>query len=350
MIAVTTCQSIAGFLSVAGGLYMFWGAWKRRDQIFHRLVLAISIYTVLFGVLNVWGIAAVPKGTPGVHGARGNTTTCTIQGFLLNTSGMVISLYYVFLSIHSWAVIMHSKEFLSNPERYRWIENSIHVGVHLFPLASSVYLAVVEAFNPIGFKCWVASYPPGNSNIDNIAIGECERGPQNPGGVLWNFAILPTMMPYIPLQALIQQAVAYLGLIYWIHLPRFLFFSMTQRNDNNNNNSSNENRSFSFFVDLWQAGETTGDTEPVRNSISVDDVLPTKNGDHTDAAKQQQQQKQKQKLQSIARVSFNIFDGTNSSDAFRDFIFDGDSDDEENDMHESKYWSGCQKTHRSKES
>lgn len=43
------------------------------------------------------------------------------------------------------------------------------------------------------------------------------------------------------------------------------------------------------------------------------------------------------------RFSFNIFDGTASSGGkFAAFVFEGDSDDEESDMAETRKWSGCQ--------
>jgi len=42
------------------------------------------------------------------------------------------------------------------------------------------------------------------------------------------------------------------------------------------------------------------------------------------------------------RTSFNIFDGTAPSSNFSEFVFDGDSDDEENDFAESQHWAGCQ--------
>jgi len=43
------------------------------------------------------------------------------------------------------------------------------------------------------------------------------------------------------------------------------------------------------------------------------------------------------------RFSFNIFDGTVSSGGkFAAFVFEGDSDDEEDDVAETRMWSGCQ--------
>lgn len=40
--------------------------------------------------------------------------------------------------------------------------------------------------------------------------------------------------------------------------------------------------------------------------------------------------------------SFNIFDGTNATGAFADFIHDGDSDDERADNAQTTHWSSVQ--------
>ena len=37
--ALSFTQRIAGLISLASGLYIFWKAWKRRDHVFHRLML-----------------------------------------------------------------------------------------------------------------------------------------------------------------------------------------------------------------------------------------------------------------------------------------------------------------------
>ena len=44
----------------------------------------------------------------------------------------------------------------------------------------------------------------------------------------------------------------------------------------------------------------------------------------------------------LKRFSFNIFDGTASAGMFADFVFEGDSEDEEKDQKESSLWEDCQ--------
>merc|ERR1719247_842880 len=113
---------------------MFCVAWKRRKtNVFHRLMLALSVHMLMWSAWQIVGTAAVPVGTPDTHGAFGNTATCTAQGFFNQFSGICIPFYYAFLSVYSWAVMVHAN---FNPTRYSWIEPYIHALVHVFPLVS----------------------------------------------------------------------------------------------------------------------------------------------------------------------------------------------------------------------
>jgi len=459
MVALTVTQSIAGLVSVLGGLHMAWGAWKRRHQIFHRLMLALSIYTILYGIYNVWGAAAVPKGTPGTSGARGNTTTCTIQGFLFNLT-MTINFYYVFLSVHSWAIIIHNNvnvdELVS--KQYRWIEYLVHGGVHLVPVVSSLYLLTQKSFNPIGPKCWIASAPFGCGEEDDLP--DCERGPPDPRSILWKFAFLPTLfflvfptvvmlalvvavylaqpcdpkknkkserettiqlqsqqssvqegdddinrevspeppstsarslLPYISPKIVLKQSAIYLGAMYWIHLPRFVFYGLQ--------NNEEEGARKVFWVDLWlmaipcsqglwlalvyryfascpedvwfggassvlreryakssssmamQRASSARNLAAAASAATAAAAASRRNngssrrGDSDSSLIQQRDASDSGNSGSNDNnnsVSLNIFDGTNSGGAFRAFIFSGDSDDEESDMLESMHWAGCQ--------
>jgi len=471
MVALTVTQSIAGLVSALGGLHMAWGAWKRRHQIFHRIVLALSIYTILYGIYNVWGAAAVPKGTPGISGARGNTTTCTIQGFLFNLT-MTINFYYVFLSVHSWVVIIHNNvnvdELVS--KQYRWIEYLVHGGVHLFPVVSSLYLLTQDSFNPIGPKCWIASAPFGcgmEEEEEEDYLPDCERGPPDPRSILWKFALLPTvfflvfptvvmlalvvavylaqpcdpnkkserettiqlqsqqssvqegdddinintninrevppeppststrsLLPYISPKIVLKQSAIYLGAMYWIHLPRFVFYGLQNNNNNNNEEEEEGGARRVFWVDLWlmaipcsqglwlafvyryfascpedvwfggassvlreRYAKSSSSMAMQRASSARNAAAAATYAAATAAAASRRSNGSSLIQQRDASgssnggsndndndnsMSLNIFDGTNSGGAFRAFIFSGDSDDEESDMLESMHWVGCQ--------
>lgn len=203
----------------------------------------------------------MPIGTPDVDGAHGNSTTCTIQGFLFQIT-MTIPFYYVFLSCYSWAVIVQGT---FDPARYEWIEKYIHVGVHIFPLGSAIYLQTIEAFNPNGLHCWIASIPAGCGEGSGI---ECTRGPQNPDRIKLLYAGIPAIFllafPTILMTALVivvyrkqrkgsippvitasmvaRQSVIYLGSLYWVYLPLFVFNGVIVYNHSS---------SFGFAFAVW---------------------------------------------------------------------------------------------------
>jgi len=252
-------ERISGGISLLGGLYIFQRAWKRRHCAFDRIMLSLSIHTILWGIYHLWGNAAIPIGTLDVYGAHGTSTTCTIQGFLFHIS-LTIPFYYVFLSCYSWAVIVQGN---FDPARYEWIEKYIHFGVHVIPFGSAIYLLTIESFNANGLHCWIGSIPAGCGEGTGI---ECTRGPQNPHQILWIFAGIPAIFfsafPTILMSALVivvyrkqkkgsipsvitagmvaRQSAIYLGSLYWIYLPLFVYYGLY-----------NFNRSKNFGVAVW---------------------------------------------------------------------------------------------------
>jgi len=246
LLSLSVLQRIGGALSLVGGLYIFARAWTRKHCAFDRIMLGLSIHTMLWGVYHLWGTAAIPVGTPGVAGAQGTIFTCSLQGFLLQIS-MVVPFYYVFLSLYSWVVVLHGN---FDPAKYEWIEKYIHVGVHLFPIGSAIYLWSIDSFNSNGLHCWIASVPSGCGDATGI---ECTRGPQNPQYVLWAFGGVPALffllfptivmvtltysvyqkqqqanqnqeVVVIPSEIIAKQSAIYIGSLYWVYLPIFVYY------------------------------------------------------------------------------------------------------------------------------
>lgn len=396
--SLSVIERIAGALSILGGLHIFWRAWNRRRCGFDRIMLGLSIHTILLGIFHLWGSAAIPAGTQGIYGAHGTTATCTAQGFLFQIS-MVVPFYYVFLSCYAWAVVMYGN---FDPARYEWIEKYIHLGVHIFPIASAVYLFKIEAFNSNGLHCWIASIPSGCGGNSGI---ECLRGPQNPGLILWIFGGIPAVffvafptivmgtltycvylrqqqgcMPcVIPPWMVARQSAVYLGSLYWVYVPLFVFCGLCSLKHTQNFGVSLWVSLVTFSMGLWFSivywyfstedptfacdgcdGKKLGSsathtdcrdsTEPVVNEStceeSNDDVTSI-----TSVVKARSRRSSNRWRISVGdsgskrtskRFSFNIFDGTASSGMFSDFVFEGDSDDEEKDLAESKQWEHCQ--------
>ena len=349
----------------------------------------LSGHTMLWGIYHLWGTAAIPAGTPGIAGARGNTTTCSVQGFLFQIS-MVVPFYYVFLSLYSWVVVLQSN---FDPANYEWVEKYIHIGVHIFPVASAIYLWTIESFNSIGLQCWIASLPSGCGGSSGI---ECTRGPQNPQTMLWIFGGMPaifflvfptvvmitlTYCVYLrktrtendvvcvmPVSMIAKQSAIYIGSLYWVYLPVFLYYGV---------NYFSEQKSYSIAVwvnlitnsmGIWFAivywyfstedgtdSSTDSDTpvpekggmmppigEESGNLQTLTKQSLTSSSTATTVSQSMSSRTSKRTSRASKRFSFNIFDGTHSSGYFSAFVFEGDSDDEEKDAAETKQWEQCQ--------
>jgi len=186
-----------GILSFLGGSYICYWAWKRRDHVYHRLMLAVSIYVLLWSPWMMYGSAALPIESPDYPWASGNFRTCTAQGFFAQLS-TAIPAYYVSLSCFSWIVVVYGN---FDPSKYAWVEKYIHIGVNLWVLASASALVYLEAFNQTkGWpSCWIGAVPQGCGKASGIP---CTRGPQNHeqirsfflGGLSLAFLVIPALV------------------------------------------------------------------------------------------------------------------------------------------------------------
>jgi len=249
LMALSIVQHIAGALSFLGGMHIFCRAWSRRICPFDRIMLGLSVHTMLWGIVHLWGTAAIPYGTPGVYGARGNTTTCSAMGFLFQVS-MVVPFYYIFLSCYSWVVVMHGN---FDAKKYELIEVLIHIGVHVFPIASAVYLVATESFHSNGLYCWIV--PSSGCDGDEECNNPQEQH-NHPKTTLWIFGGIPAIffvaVPTIVMGALTicvylgktkqpqsiltagmvaKQSFVYLGSLYWVCLPLFVFYGVYNSNN-----------------------------------------------------------------------------------------------------------------------
>ncbi|OEU10910.1 hypothetical protein FRACYDRAFT_246785 [Fragilariopsis cylindrus CCMP1102] len=164
---------IAGVISVISALCMLIMAWKRRDRLFHRLILGMSIHLLIQGGFLIYGTAAIPRSASDeAYGASGNIITCTIQGFFLYTCLTTSVFYYCSLSVYSYVNVMNNHD----KTKYLWIEKYIHAIVHIYPISTALYILSTEGFNNAGYGyCGIASAPLGCEEFEDSI--ECERGP-----------------------------------------------------------------------------------------------------------------------------------------------------------------------------
>ena len=402
----------------------------KQNKTKQKKLSGLSFHTMLWGIYHLWGTAAIPAGTPGVYGARGTITTCSVQGFLLQVS-MVVPLYYVFLSLYSWVVVLHGNH--CDDSRYAKIEKYIHIGVHFFPIASAIYLVAIESFNPTKWNmhCWIASVPQGCGTHSGI---ECTRGPQRTNLILWVFGGLPALffllfptavmvtltfcvykkqtkattaaaaaaataatatttqrqsdneiLHVIPASMVAKQSAIYLGSLYWVYLPLFIyhgiessmeqdqqtppywicfwvnlvtnsmgvwfaivywFFSTEEEKVDNNRSSRGERNNTATDVMMDSDEADKDDNEDKEKSETLADLTKVSSNCRrsrwSSSNSTTRMSSSMRMSRASKRFSFNIFDGTASSGLYADFVFDGDSEDEEKDAAESKLWEACQ--------
>ncbi|VEU44397.1 unnamed protein product [Pseudo-nitzschia multistriata] len=401
----------------------------------------MGVHLMIFGACNVVGTAAVPKGSTNAVGNHGTVTTCTVQGFLIYVSLMTAFSYYCSFSVYSYVGTLKNFDksaFQNGMETY------IHVLVHLYPLATALYITSQQLFNNTGFGyCFVEGDPigcGGSPRATNEAIVPCDRGGQTYQTIqlvelLWDIPLF--IMLLFPTAVMItlylkvkkrqdsililscevaQQSLYYLLVIYAGVIPSavvhtldwfqflttelatnltlfsnvmatlcglwtvimYLYFSNPKTESvqkyrggeedgdgrENNNDSADEldpslsdgvrmnsgesgANIFSFCPETETEHNSTNDNNQSNHLSLVAAGTKTTNTDPTNASTRRRNSSTKSRNRSGSdrvsrKFSFNIFDGTNASSAYSDFIFDGDSEDEREDHRETQQWSSVQ--------
>lgn len=347
---------VAACISLLCAVHMGRFCWKSRDRLYHRLMLCLSAHLVLFSIWTLYGSAAIPPDAR-TWGGYGSIATCTAQGFFMQIS-LAIPFYYVCLSIYSFLAVRHRFDV----SKYAWIEKWIHIGVHVFPIGSAFYLWHARALNPGISVCWIESVPYG-CGTDDLP---CTRGPDNIFLVALICAGLPAFVCLIlPTTVMIclyretkfthnaqqtrmvaHQAALYLCALYWSYVFNIIncclwwvrneqVFSTTLLSSININ-----------LLGVWILGiylyfsnvPTTPTIRPhqdqTNNATKGDETSSQLQGEASslDLGKPSTRQKN----------SFNIFDGTNATGEYADFIYEGDSEDLQNDRQESMRWATIQ--------
>ena len=98
--------------------------------------------------------------TPFVYGAAGNFQTCDAWAFIGHGSSLSSAVYNGTLALYFALTIAFN--FREHDINGTWIEYTFH----LFPLLSGWGTAIVAVslpgmFGPIGWTCWLGTYPPG---------------------------------------------------------------------------------------------------------------------------------------------------------------------------------------------
>lgn len=147
-IALAIVPKFTSFLSLLGSSWVIVEVLTEREKmqsVYHRLLLAMSIYDVLESVWNFASTWPIVRGTPNIWGASGTTQSCTTQGFFLQL-GLAIPMYNAFLSIYYLLVIKYN---MPDARLRKRVEPPMHVAAFVF--------AGGTAFAAIGLKLFSTS-------------------------------------------------------------------------------------------------------------------------------------------------------------------------------------------------
>jgi hypothetical protein len=316
-------------------------------------MVGTSINVMLFSIWELWGTAAVPVGTPNVYGARGTEATCSAQGFLFQVFIFSVLCYYSGLSFYCFMAVRHSFDVC----KYEWVEKWIHIGAYICPLFSASYLLGKDAFHPTIHTCFIASVPLGCG--DNGPM-PCTKGPQNIGQLQWFFVGLPviilmvgstcmTFFVYLELRrknlgsrsemmSAVKQLALYLLALYWTFLPTCANAVLVVAMNRHIFVVTLISTIITKLMGLWillvflqfRQVSSRRTTEETVGSGREDSLRMV-------GAAEQNANEKKCWLRD-SRETFSIFDGTNASKAWSEFVHDGDVDDQEEDESESKRW------------
>ena len=103
----------------------------------------MSLYDVLESIFNFMSTWMIPRGSPDVAWALGNTATCSTQGFFLTLS-VAVPIYNAMLSIYYVLVINYRWQ---DTTLRRWVEPSMHLVAGLWAFFTALYSASTGLLN-----------------------------------------------------------------------------------------------------------------------------------------------------------------------------------------------------------
>jgi hypothetical protein len=155
----------------------------RNKRAYHRILVAMSACDLLGSAALMFGTTPIPRETL-LETARGNTATCTAQGFFFHWFAQAVLYYNTGLMIYFVMTIRYN---WTESRVAKWLEPLFHLWSLLVPFAQAVAGLFLHIFNPIGFGnfCYISPYP-----LLCGIVEPCTRGQS--AAVLYNwFATIP---------------------------------------------------------------------------------------------------------------------------------------------------------------
>jgi hypothetical protein len=173
---LVTVPRVTGVLSILGSaaiIYIITQDWKKKlRKVYHRLLLAYSIFDVVCSLNYALSSVVVPKDTPGVWGASGTISTCEASGFIMHFT-FTVAVYATFICVYYLLLLKYGIRERTIAHR---IEPAVHALAIMYPMAMGGIAIQKDLYNPanisVGF-CFLNCYPMDCLRNEDI---ECERG------------------------------------------------------------------------------------------------------------------------------------------------------------------------------
>ena len=170
--AIAIAPVISGSISIIGSSLVVYMIYKRGNfkKLYHRLMLPLSLFDILFSLGALLGPISVPKEV-GTRWSMGTWATCKLTGFLIQLN-FTVTCYNVSLLA-----------FFLLTTRYKWTEYQIskrlelpmHIISTCLPISSCILGLVFDLYSPVPGgcrRCYMAVYPPNCNSLGQ----ECVRG------------------------------------------------------------------------------------------------------------------------------------------------------------------------------
>jgi len=158
----------ASLLSIACSIFMIQRILRdplRKKKVYHRIILALSVHTIIFCLGMFFGTWPMPKDSlTANYGAMGTDKTCTAQGFIVMFETMTVASLYLSLSLFSFLAVRNDfKEQI-----LRKYEFWLHTFIYVIPLTMAC-IALKQGFiNPEINQCFIDTVPMGCASNDSI--------------------------------------------------------------------------------------------------------------------------------------------------------------------------------------
>ncbi len=167
---------LTGTMSIIGSsviIYIILNDKKQKlRRVYHRILLAYSVFDILCSFNYVLSSVVVPRNTPGVWGAIGNIATCEASGFVTQFT-FSLGVYGTFICVYYVLVLKYN---IREATIARKIEPIVHFVAIFFPLALGCVMLHKNMYNPANIFagwCFMNCYPMDCLRREEI---ECQRG------------------------------------------------------------------------------------------------------------------------------------------------------------------------------